>query len=166
MRTGLDCAHWERNMRAVLATGTTVSFMCTFNVLCVTNFKSLLEKIIEWRKEFGREAIKFDTPYLKEPPHWMMNILTDDFLPYMDDTLEFIKSNEWLSDLEYEKFLRVTDYMKAKTIPEEKIRAGRRDFYSFFTENDKRLGTDLLKTFPEYAEFYALCKNIFENYDK
>jgi hypothetical protein len=96
----------------------------------------------------------------------MINILTDDFIAYMDSTLEFIKSNEWLSDLEYEKFLRVTDYMKAKTIPEEKIRAGRRDFYSFFTENDKRLGTDLLKTFPEYKEFYRLCKETYDNYDK
>jgi hypothetical protein len=84
----------------------------------------------------------------------------------MDNTLEFIKSSEWLSDLEYEKFLRVTDYMKAKTIPEEKIRAGRRDFYSFFTENDKRLGTNLLTTFPEYTEFYNFCKDIYNNYDK
>jgi hypothetical protein len=166
MRTGLNCVHWERNMRAVLATGTSVNFMCTFNVLCVTNFKSLLEKVIEWRKEFGRDAIKFDTPYLKEPPHWMINILTDDFIQHMDNTLQFIKDSEWLSDLEYEKFLRVTDYMKAKTIPEEKIRAGRRDFYSFFTENDKRLGTDLLKTFPEYTDFYNLCKEIYNNYDK
>ena len=140
--------------------------MCTFNVLCVSNFKSLLEKVIEWRKEFGSEAIKFDTPYLKEPPHWMINILTDDFIQYMDDTLQFIKDSEWLSDLEYEKFLRVTDYMKAKTIPEEKIRAGRRDFYSFFTENDKRLNTSLLKTFPEYKEFYELCKQTYENYEK
>jgi hypothetical protein len=166
MRTGLDCVHWERNMRAVLATGTTVNFMCTFNVLCVTNFKSLLEKVIEWRKEFGTEAIKFDTPYLKEPPHWMINILTDDFMSYMDDTLQFIKDSEWLSDLEYEKFKRVTDFMKAKTIPEEKIRAGRRDFYSFFTENDKRLSTNLLETFPEYTDFYNLCKDIYNNYDK
>jgi hypothetical protein len=141
--------------------------MCTFNVLCVTNFKSLLEKVIEWRKEFGKEAIKFDTPYLKEPPHWMINILTDDFISYMDATLDFIKANpDWLSELEYEKFKRVTDYMKAKTIPEEKILAGRRDFYSFFTENDKRLGTNLLEVFPEYTEFMAFCKDIYNNYDK
>jgi hypothetical protein len=166
MRTGLKCDHWERNMRAVLATGTTVNFMCTFNVLCVTNFKSLLEKIIEWRKEYGKEAIKFDTPYLKEPPHWMINILTDDFIPYMDNTLEFIKENsEWLSDLEYEKFKRVTNYMKENPVDQKKILQGRRDFYSFFTENDKRLGTNLLNTFPEYTEFYNLCKKIYENYD-
>ena len=56
--------------------------------------------------------------------------------------------------------------MKEKTIPEEKIRAGRRDFYSFFTENDKRVNTTLLTTFPEYTNFYNLCKEIYDTYDK
>ena len=165
MRTGLKCDHWERNVKAVIATGATVNLMCTFNILCVTNFQSLLHKVIEWRKEFGMNAVSFDTPYLKEPPHWMITILTDDFIVYMNDTLKFIQDNkEWFTGVEYEKFLRVTDYMKAKTITEDKIRQGRRDFYSFFTENDKRLGTDLLKTFPEYTDFYNLCKQVYDNY--
>jgi organic radical activating enzyme len=167
MRTGLKCDHWERNMIEVIKAGATVNLMCTYNVLCVTNFQQLLEKVIEWREKFGFESVSFDTPYLKEPPHWMINILTDDFIVHQERQLQFIVDNKkWFTDVEYEKMLRVTDYMKAKTIPEEKIRAGRRDFYSFFTENDKRLGTDLLKTFPEYAEFYNLCKQIYENYDQ
>jgi hypothetical protein len=56
--------------------------------------------------------------------------------------------------------------MKEHVISEDKIRAGRRDFYSFFSENDKRLGTDLIKTFPQYEEFYKLCKDVYDNYDK
>lgn len=165
MRTGLKCDHWERNVIEAINRGTTVNLMCTFNVLCVTNFKSLIVKIIEWRKKYGKNAVKFDTPYLKEPPHWMINILTDDFISYMDDTLAFIKeNNEWIHDIEYEKFLRVVNYMKENPVSEEKIRQGRRDFYSFFTENDKRLGTNLLKTFPEYTEFFNYCKTIYENY--
>ena len=85
----------------------------------------------------------------------------------MDSTLKFIQDNpEWFTGVEYEKFKRVTNFMKEHDITEDKIRAGRRDFYVFFTENDKRIGTDLLKTFPEYTEFYALCKDIYENYEK
>ena len=61
--------------------------------------------------------------------------------------------------------LRVTNYMKENPVSKEKILAGRRDFYSFFTENDKRLGTNLLNTFPEYTEFYNLCKQVYENYN-
>ena len=165
MRTGLKCDHWERNMIEVIKAGATVNLMCTYNVLCVTNFQQLLEKVIEWREKFGFQSVSFDTPYLKEPPHWMINILTDDFIEHQERQLQFIVDNKkWFTDVEYEKMLRVTDYMKENPVSEEKIRAGRRDFYSFFTENDKRLGTDLLKTFPEYTEFYELCKKVYSEY--
>ena len=161
IRTGLVCPHWEHNMKRILSTGLSISLMCTFNILCVTNFQSLLEKIIEWRKEYGMKAIKFDTPYLKEPRHWMINILTDDFLPYMDNTLQFLKDNsEWFSEFEYEKFKRVRDYMVGHTISPELIQLGRKDFYRFFSENDRRLDTQLLNIFPEYKQFYQLCKEV------
>jgi len=167
MRTGLKCDHWERNVKEVIKLGTTVNLMCTYNVLCVTNFQSLLHKVIEWRREYGMESVSFDTPYLKEPPHWMINILPLEFLKYQEDTLQFIKDNQkWFTGVEYEKFLRVTDYMKENPVSPEKIKQGRRDFYAFFTENDRRLGTNLLKTFPEYKEFYYQCKEVYENYDE
>lgn len=167
MRTGLKCEHWERNMFEVAKAGATVNLMCTYNILCVTNFQSLLTKVIEWRKKLGFEAVAFDTPYLKEPPHWMINILPKYFLKYQEDTLKFMEDNrEWFTDVEYEKFKRVTDYMRENPIGEEKIKQGRRDFYSFFTENDRRLGTNLLKIFPEYVDFYSMCKETYENYDR
>ena len=90
MRTGLKCDHWERNMIEVIKAGATVNLMCTYNVLCVTNFQQLLEKVIEWREKFGFESVSFDTPYLKEPPHWMINILTDDFIEHQERQLQFI----------------------------------------------------------------------------
>lgn len=167
MRTGLKCDHWERNVKEVIKLGTTVNLMCTYNVLCVTNFQSLLHKVIEWRREYGHEAVSFDTPYLKEPPHWMINILPREFLQYQESTLKFIDDNQqWFTGVEYEKFKRVTDYMRENPVSESKIRQGRRDFYSFFTENDRRLGTDLLKTFPEYKDFYYQCKEVYDNYDR
>lgn len=167
MRTGMNCEHWERNMKAVLATKVTVNLMCTFNVLCVTNFKQLVDKVIEWRKEYGMDAVKFDTPYLKTPFHWTITILPKEFLKYMDDTLNYMKENkEWITDLELEKFSRVTEYMRTHTVDDDTVRRGRRDFYVFFTENDRRLGTNLLKTFPEYANFYELCKETYENFNK
>ena len=167
MRTGLKCDHWERNMKEIINAGATVNLMCTYNVLCVTNFKSLLLKIIEWRREFGKKSVSFDTPYLKEPPHWMINILPEGFLKYQEETLAFIESNmEWFTAVEYEKFKRLTDYMRENPVSEQKILQGRRDFYSFFSENDRRLGTNLLKIFPEYKEFYEQSKLIYENYGK
>lgn len=167
MRTGLKCDHWERNVKAIVKEGYSLNLMCTYNVLCVTNFQSLLNKIIEWRKDLGSRSILFDTPYLKEPPHWMINILTDDFREYQLNTLKFIENRQDIfTNVEYEKMKRVTDYMMENPVKEETIHNGRRDFYSFFTENDRRLSTRLLDIFPEYSEFYILCKNIYENYNK
>lgn len=165
MRTGLQLEHWERNLKEALRRGMRVNLMITFNVLCVTNFKSLLDKIIEWRKEFGRESIGFDTPYLKEPPHWMINILPAEFNKYMEDNLNFISDNsDMFSSGEYEKFKRVTNYMKENPIDPKKIEQGRRDFFVFFRENDKRVGLNLLEVFPEYSDFYNLCRETYINY--
>ena len=97
----------------------------------------------------------------------MINILPESFTYYMDDTLKFIDENmKMFKPQEYEKFKRVTNYMKENPVDAEKIKQGQRDFYVFFTENDKRLGTNLLDTFPEYQDFYEYCKGVYENYDK
>ena len=167
MRTGLKCDHWERNFIEAIKRGYKVNIMCTFNVLCVATFQNFLQKIIDWRKQYGKESLAFDTPYLKEPPHWMLNILPDDFKKYMDRHLRFMLANaKWFETVEIAKMERVRDYMYQNPVSAQKIKQGQRDFYSFFKENDKRLGTDLLKTFPMYKEFYEYCKGIYETYDK
>lgn len=172
MRTGLECSHWERNFKEALDRGWEVNIMCTFNILCVSTFTNFLEKVVEWRAQYGVEKVRFDTPYLKEPSHWMITILTEDFLEDMNENLKFIKERpNVFTSVEYEKMKRVTDYMdqhldKKVLISTDKYNNGRRDFYSFFTENDKRLGTNLIKTFPRYEGFYNLCKQVYETYDK
>jgi organic radical activating enzyme len=169
MRTGLQCDHWERNFLEAIDRGFKVNIMCTFNILCVATFQNFLQKVIDWRKTYGKEALGFDTPYLKEPPHWMITILPRDFLmKHMDANLKFIQDNkEWFTDVEYEKMKRVRDYADQNPVSEEKIREGRRDFYSFFTENDKRVvGLNLLEVFPMYEDFYNDCKEVYENYGK
>jgi hypothetical protein len=40
------------------------------------------------------------------------------------------------------------------------LKRDRKDFFRFFTEHDRRRGTDFLKTFPELEEFWNLCKNL------
>lgn len=169
MRTGLSCDHWERNFVEAINRGYKVNIMCTFNVLCVATFTNFLERVIHWRKKYGKESLGFDTPYLKEPPHWMLNILPKDFLEeHMDNNLNFIKNNrEWFHDVEYEKMLRVRDYAFQNTVSQDMIQRGRRDFYSFFNENDKRnVGLNLLEVFPEYEDFYYSCKEMYEGWNK
>jgi organic radical activating enzyme len=173
IRTGLDLELWERNLDTYLkSTGQPIIFMITFNILAVPTFKSLLVKILEWRKEYNQynktdqpQMVRFDTPYLKEPLQYDMNILPkEEFMPYMYDHLKFIEDNmddtdpTKFSSVEYEKFRRVVDYMASTTYSEEKILEGKKDFYNWFNALDERRGTNLIETFPEFSAFYNECE--------
>lgn len=179
LRTGLDLGTWEKNQDIYLSgLKSHLTHMVTFNILSVTSFKEYLQKVLEWRvkyediipnnlgsDEFVRK-IRFDTPYLKEPIQYDMHILPkEEFLPYFDDILQFISDNiveddrTKFSKLEYERFRRVRDYFATEQYSNERIREGRIDFYNWFTEYDRRRGTNFLETFPEMENFWNLCKN-------
>ena len=171
-RTGLDLKIWETNLDYYLSnTPWPVTFMITFNIFAVTSFNLLLEQILEWRKKYNTDdqtkwqRIRFDTPYLTDPIQFDMNILPkDEFMPYMKKHLEFIVNNlddkdrTKFSSLEYERFRRVVDYMETTNYPEKKLLNGRKNFNTWFSEYDKRRNTNLVETFPEFKEFYNLCK--------
>lgn len=176
MRTGLDVELWERNLDIYLTkTRSPISIMCTFNILSVTTFTDFLEKVLEWRRKYqpilnpggyGRK-IRFDIPYLKEPLQYDMLILPkEEFLPYFDKILKFIDDNRderdptKFTDLEYENFRRVRDYFATKEYDEHRVLDGRRDFYNWFNEYDRRRGTNFLETFPEMTDFYNQCKQL------
>jgi hypothetical protein len=174
IRTGLDLTVWEQNLDTYLTeTNLPVTFMMTFNILTVTNFQPLLEKVLEWREKYNGleqnkwQRIRFDTPFLKEPLQYDMNILPkDEFMPYMRNHLDFIlanmddKNRSKFSELEYEKFLRVVKYMETTTYTQERLLEGKRDFFNWFTEYDRRRNTDFITTFPELAGFYWSCMNV------
>ena len=84
-------------------------------------------------------------------------------MPQMRDALSYMEAHEADEDkqafgsLEVDKFRRVVKYMETTEYSAEKIAEGRRDFHSWFTEYDRRRGTDFLSTFPELADFYEAC---------
>jgi organic radical activating enzyme len=170
LRTGLELDLWEKNLDTYLTTTNgNITFMCTFNILSVTSFVDLLEKVLEWRKKYPsliRRRVRFDTPYLKEPLQYDMHILPkEEYLPYFDKILNFIKDNTnehdmtKFSELEYEKFRRVRDYFATVSYDENRIKDGRKDFYNWFTEYDRRRKLNFLETFPEMETFWNLCKS-------
>jgi hypothetical protein len=174
IRTGLDLTVWERNLDTYLTKTTLpITFMCTFNILTVTNFQSLLEKILEWRVKYNGfnqnkwQRVRFDTPYLKEPLQYDMNILPkDEFMPYMQRHLDFIlanlddKNRSKFNVLEYAKFERVVKYMESAIYTPEKLKEGRRDFVNWFNEYDRRRNVNFTETFPEMMDFYKRCQTL------
>ena len=174
IRTGLDLELWEKNFHTYLTrSDSPITFMITFNIFSVTSFKSLLEKFLEWRKQYGwyedikEHIVRFDTPYLRDPIQYDMNILPKaEFMPYMYESLKFMEDNlddnrpDAFTTIEYEKFKRVVDYMAETVYSEEKLIEGRRDFYNWFNELDDRRETDMPSVFPEMMDFYRLCQEV------
>ena len=89
-------------------------------------------------------------------------------MPYMEESLQFIKDNLDDSDLskfttvEYEKFRRVVDYMQNTEYSDSSIVEGRKDFYNWFNALDERRDTNFIETFPELEDFYNQCKLLNE----
>ncbi len=63
------------------------------------------------------------------------------------------------TDVEIHKLRRIYDVVVAPK-EEHSLKRDRKDFYRFFSEHDRRRGTDFVKTFPELEEFWNLCKSI------
>ena len=180
IRTGLDLGVWETNFHSYLTKTTSpVTFMITFNILSVTTFKQLLEKILEWRTQYGwyddikSHRVRFDTPYLRDPLQYDMNLLPKaEFMPFMKESLEFMKDNvddnssNKFTTVEYEKFKRVVDYMETTELSPEKLIEGRKDFYNWFNTLDNRRETNFIENFPEMEMFYKLCESTNEQYSK
>lgn len=174
IRTGLNLEVFEGNLKHYLrTTRLPVTLMITFNIFSVVNFDKLLVKILEWRSEFNQpnedyqdfHRLRFDISYLKEPLQYDINILPkEEFLKYMDSHLEFVKANvddkakDKFSFMEYQRFLRVYEYMKHTIYSEDKVTEGRKDFYNFFSEFDRRRKTNLIQNFPEMQNFWGLCQ--------
>jgi organic radical activating enzyme len=180
IRTGLDLDVWETNFHSYLTKTTSpVTFMITFNILSVTTFKQLLEKILEWRTQYDwyddikSHRVRFDTPYLRDPLQYDMNLLPKaEFMPFMKESLEFMKANvddnasNKFTTVEYEKFKRVVDYMETTSLSPEKLIEGRKDFYNWFNTLDNRRETNFIENFPEMEMFYKLCESTNEQYSK
>jgi organic radical activating enzyme len=178
IRTGLNLDVFETNIKNYLTKTTSpLTFMMTFNIFSVVNFSEVLKKILEWRSEFNQEGggyedfhrIRFDISYLKEPLQYDINILPKaEYLAHMERHLAFMKENvddnrkDRFSFIEYQRFLRIYEYMKATNYDDARLLEGRKDFYNFFSEFDRRRNTNLSETFPEMNKFWNDCKQLAE----
>ena len=173
IRDGLDIEVFERNLDYFMRNTTApVTIMITFNIFSVTTFQTLLEKILEWRRKYNDvetfrwNRLSFDTPYLKEPLQYDINILPKEYMSYMHSHLQFIKDNldderkDAFTTMEYERFRRVVDYMDSTHYDPARIMQGRIDFHRFFKEQNRRREVNHEQVFPEMSEFFKLCQEL------
>jgi len=176
IRSGLVFNQFWDNVNKLLTKCPRVNltFMSTYNAMSVPNYHKLIDGIYQLKREYGsndrywNSAVFLDTSYLRYPTHQTVQILPQDFSGNIFKQAQLadylgvpLFDNKYIgySDIEIQKLKRTYDWMiSAKQ--DEKLLRNQYNFKKFVDEHDKRRGTDFIKTFPEFEEFYNFCNTI------
>jgi len=140
-----------------------LTLIITMSNLSIISLQKLLEFILYLRKTYTDtyQRIWFDTPLLYNPEWQSMQILTPAYTIYLEDCIAFMESNldemRGFKDYEVLKMKRDLAWMKEINSISD-VDTCRANFYRFFSEHDRRRGTNFEQTFPEMREFWDECR--------
>lgn len=139
-----------------------LSFMITVNALSLPKLKHLISEVHAIRAAYPNHKISFDTPLLKNPKHMAIDILPKQFDQYILDTLKMMMSLNTsphkFNETELQKIDRLLTLFRQSRLSPTELHLRHRDFYKMFQEYDKRKNLNFVDTFPEYQEFWELCR--------
>ncbi|MGZ3806973.1 MAG: twitch domain-containing radical SAM protein [Bacteriovorax sp.] len=178
IRHGLNMDLFLRNLYYILEKlpEVQITFMCTYNLLSISSFRPFLEFILDLKKNFKKNysqdesRIVLDISYLKDPHFMCANLADQDLLDQMKSDLNFMMANSskcssqesiGFTDYELNKMLRLTSWAKSGVALDFRDRQ-LKDIYIFFSEYDRRRGTNFLEAFSEYESLWFAGKELAE----
>ncbi len=164
IRNGLDFQMFWENVNRYLTEVKSghLSFIITMNALNLSSVKQLLEGYLALQKKYNDQTnrIFFDTPLLQSPEWMSLKVLDKAELEPLKSALGFMQENTQgagevigFRKTHIERFERIV--AEATQFSDVQMRKElMADFHRFFSEHDRRRGTNFLKTFPELSEFW------------
>jgi hypothetical protein len=169
IRNGLDYNKMLDNVDhflTMIPVRNSVTFIITYNNLSVTGLRKLLEDIKHLREKHSTtyQRVWFDIPILRQPEWQQVTLLPESYQEIHKDNIEWMKSNSGenqkdfslFKDFEIQKMQRNLSYWQKNYADDKKQK---KNFYTFFTEHDRRRRTNFEKIFPEMREFWEECRN-------
>jgi hypothetical protein len=106
----------------------------------------------------------FDTPVLREPAWQSLQILPESYARQLESARDYMLANmttdanplHGFKDYEVQRVERDIAWMREGQRLDHAV--AKADFYRFFSEHDRRRGTDFLKSFPEMRSWWAECE--------
>ena len=148
-----------------------LTFIITMNNLSVSSLQQLLEGILELRRKHSTtyQRVWFDTPVLREPAWQSLQILPESYVQRLESVRLWMSKNSTtdanpyhgFKDYEVARLDRDIAWMRSAQAQDHTT--AQADFYRFFTEHDRRRGTDFLTTFPEMRSWWAECESHARN---
>jgi hypothetical protein len=172
IRHGLDFGLlWDRvnQFLTEIPGRNSITFIITMNNLAVPGVGKLLSGILGLRKIYSKtyQRVWFDTPVLRTPTWQSIQLLPESYAEQLEIAWAFMMKNieteetrfQGFKDYEIARLDRDIAWMRdGQRLDPAYLNQNKADFYRFFTEADRRHGTDFLKTFPEMAAWWAECE--------
>ena len=168
IRHGLDFERLKGNVETYLTDipyRNSLTFIITMNNLSVTGFLPLMKWILELRKTHSNtyQRVWFDTPVLRQPAWQSLQTLPESYAAKLEQARDFMLANletesdpfHGFKDYEVQRLERDIAWMRSGSNTSSPQHLA--DFYRFFTEHDRRRGTDFEKTFPEMLTWWKQC---------
>ena len=166
IRDGLVWQDWANNVEKLLQSQKFrgLHVMCTVNLLCLGSLAEFLDVLMNWKLEYGKDAINFSLNILRFPSFQSLTVLPKDIRQsYAGDLYRF--SNRWgrgssfdlLHEFEQNQLDRLIDYVDVVQKSHEEAMSQtilQRDFKNFYSQYDARRGKDFCATFPDLANWY------------
>lgn len=169
IRNGMDFdLVWDRvhQYLSKVPSYNSLTFIVTMNNLSVTGLEKLTQGILDLRKQYSKtyQRVWFDTPVLRQPAWQSLQILPESYAAKLDQTKSWMQSNletaadpyHGFKDYEVARLDRDIAWMRSGQSQDHSVAKG--DFYRFFSEHDRRRGTDFLTTFPEMRSWWQECE--------
>ena len=173
IRHGLNFERMANNVEQYLTQipyRNSLTFIITMNNLGVLGLQSQLEWILKLRKEHSTtyQRVWFDTPLLRQPAWQSLQILPPSYAGLLDRVADWMELNletvndpfHGFKDYEVQRMRRDIDWMRdGSKLDPDYVARNKADFYRFFSEADRRHGTDFLTTFPEMNSWWRECES-------
>jgi organic radical activating enzyme len=146
-----------------------VTFIITMNNLSVTGLPNLFAGILGLRKIYSTtyQRVWFDTPVLRTPAWQSLQLLPESYVDQLEQLWAWmIRQMETeqtrfhgFKDYELARLDRDIAWMRdGQKLDPAYVVQNKADFYRFFSEHDRRRGTDFLTTFPEMTAWWRECE--------
>lgn len=146
-----------------------ITFIVTMNNLSVTGLDRLFQGILDLRGKYSHsyQRIWFDTPVLRKPEWQSLQLLPESYANKLE------RLHDWMvvhAETEDRRFKGFKDYEIARLdrdiawmrngqqLDPTYVQRNKADFYRFFSEHDRRRGTDFLAVFPEMRAWWQECE--------
>jgi organic radical activating enzyme len=163
IRDGLVWDDWANNVERLLDSGKfrTIHIMNTINALCLYSLDQFLECIMNWKREYGRDAVSFTLNILRFPSFQSPLVLSDElrtvFRQRLEVWLDAWWDSEFLHEHEVNHVQRLIDYLDIVKTPHSEAFDRPQllnDFKQFYTQYDQRRGKCFDLAFPALKPWY------------